>query len=522
MTGIAALLLAVALAHALARLLRLPPLPLQLLAGLAFSTLHAVPSQLLQDALVLGFTFVAFATGLELSPRHVRAHRRTVARVGVVQFTAVGAIGYLASLLLGLGALQSAYLGFALTASSTLIVVRLLRSRRQLFEPLGRLVLGVLLLQDLLLVALIPLAAFAPGGGLGSARVLGLGVLAVLLTLATRHWVAPLFRRLDQDDEALLLTALGVMFAFIGLAYVLRLPLVVGAFLAGVGLSSFPTSGLLRPHVTSVGELFSSIFFVTLGALVGIPTLDELRLAAVLALVVIVATPPIVAALAERAGFSPRPALEAGLLLAQTSELSLVVGLFGLMSGHVSQPVFTAIALVTIITMLLTPLLTHERVVNLLLHFYPIREPGIAPPAGGHVVIVGAGSTGMPLVETVLASGLDVVVIDDDPDVVRRLRQADIPVIRGDAARPHVLAGAAVATARAVSSTMRRPRDNRLLLELARDVPVIVRVFEHSDAEWVRSLGGIPVLYSEAAAANLLRWFYHESPPADRRAEPRG
>ncbi|NJD10160.1 MAG: hypothetical protein FIB01_06865, partial [Gemmatimonadetes bacterium] len=255
-------------------------------------------------------------------------------------------------------------------------------------------------------------------------------------------------------------------------------------------------------------------------ALVGIPSLAELRLALGLALVGILATPPIVAALAARAGFSARPALEAGLLLAQTSELSLVVGLFGLMAGHVSQPVFSAIALVTIITMLLTPALTHERCVGLLLRLYPVRQAGTAPPAGGHVVIVGAGSTGMPLVETVLASGLDVVVIDDDPDVVRRLRQADIPAIRGDAARPHVLAQAGVSTARAVASTMSRPRDNRPLLERAGAVPVIVRVFEQGDAEWVRSLGGIPVLYSEAAAANLLRWCYGETLAAGGRAGP--
>jgi CPA2 family monovalent cation:H+ antiporter-2 len=289
----------------------------------------------------------------------------------------------------------------------------------------------------------------------------------------------------------------------------------VGAFLAGVGLSSFPTSGLLRPHVSAVTDFFSSIFFVTLGALVGLPGLDELRLAAVLSVVVILATVPVVAAIAQRAGFARRPALEAGLVLAQTSELSLVVGLFGLMAGHVSQPVFTTIALVTIITMLLTPALLHERVVNRLLALYPV-PPGAAPPPGGHVVIVGAGATGMPLVETVLADGLDVVVIDDDPEVVERLREADIPAIRGDAAQPHVLREAGVARARAISSTMRRPYDNRRLLQEAEGVPVVVRVFEESDAAWITIMGGTPVLYSEATAANLLRWFYGEQ----SRAEP--
>jgi len=112
----------------------------------------------------------------------------------------------------------------------------------------------------------------------------------------------------------------------------------------------------------------------------------------------------------------------------------------------------------------------------------------------------------MPLLETLLAAGNDVVVVDDDPAVIARLRQADVPCIRGDASDREVLLRANARNARLVTSTIRRPRDNARVLELAHGVPVLVRVFEEADAAWVRASGGTPVLYSEAAADSLMTW----------------
>jgi CPA2 family monovalent cation:H+ antiporter-2 len=283
-----------------------------------------------------------------------------------------------------------------------------------------------------------------------------------------------------------------------------------------VSLSGFPASAVVRPQLASVGDFFSAVFFTALGALVGLPTPTELLQALVLATLVVTATPPLVTFIAERAGLSARPSIDAGLLLSQTSELSLVLGLYGMIAGQVSEGLFTVIALVTLITMLLTPLLASDRVAWRLMRLHPLpRERRLPVPAGGHVLILGSGTTGMPLLETLVGAGCEVVVVDDDPRVVARLREADIPVIRGDATDMDVLERANARTARAITSTVRRPEDNRRLLEHARGVPVIVRVFEEADAAWVRELGGIPVLSSHAAAEGLLKWMdqQRDSPP---------
>jgi CPA2 family monovalent cation:H+ antiporter-2 len=521
MSGIALLLAAAALAHFLARAFRIPPIPVLLVSGLLIAQTDQLDPVLVQDTLVLGVAILLFVTGIELNPRRTRAQREAGLRVGIIQFVVLAGAGYVTARIIGFDALSALYIALALTASSTLVVIRLLQQRRQVFEPFGRLVLGVLLLQDLLVILCIPVVTRVAHGV--EAVLLGLVSIAALgaLTLGVMRWGAPFLSRLDGDDESMLLAIMALLFVFIALADRLELPLVVGAFLAGVALSRFPTSGLVRSQLASIGDFFSAVFFPALGARLTTLTPVEFGQAAVLALLVVVATPPLVAWIAERSGFSARSALEAGLLLSQTSEISLVVGLYALMEGDVGPNVFTIIALVTVITMVLTPFLTGDRVLWRLLRWHPGRQETPPPKLANHVVLLGTGTTGMPLLETLLSAGSNVIVVDDDPAVITQFRGGDVLAIRGDASDVHVLEHASATQARVISSTIRRPADNRRLLEYAQGVPVLVRVFEEEDAHWIEAMGGTPIVYSKAAAEGLLRWYDAEKKNLQRALDAR-
>ena len=291
MSGIALLLIGAAAAYAVVRWLRLPSTPLQILAGIGLARWELLPEEILRDTLVLGLTFLLFTAGIELNPRRSRAQRRAALQVGVLQFVLVGALGTLACLAMGLDLLTSAYLGLALTASSTFVVVRLLQRRRQLFEPSGRLVSGTLLLQDVLVILLIPTLIRTPEGISG----ITVGVLQTLalvaLAYATLRWVTPIVVRLHREEEVLLMVVLAVLFLFIGLTGMLGLPLAAGAFLAGVAFSPFPMSAVIRGQLSSVSDFFTAIFFMALGALLTPPSLVVIGQSVVLALLVIVATP---------------------------------------------------------------------------------------------------------------------------------------------------------------------------------------------------------------------------------------
>ncbi len=176
----------------------------------------------------------------------------------------------------------------------------------------------------------------------------------------------------------LILSSLSLLFLFAWGAELLGIPMVVGAFLAGVALARFPVNRIVRSEAAPIGEFFSALFFTGLGALVRVPSATELWQARLLAALVVVVTPPLVTAVAERAGLSAREALDAGLLLSQTSELSLVIGLAGMLRGNLDPGVFTVIVLVTALTMLLTPLLASDSVSRRGLRLHPSqwRPPG--------------------------------------------------------------------------------------------------------------------------------------------------
>jgi len=523
-TGIALLLVAAAVGFGAARLLGIPAIPLLVLAGVALARVVDLSPSFLEDALVLGIAFLVFVAGAELNPARVRTQKRAAIVVGLVQFVFLGSAGAVAALLMGFPFQTAAYLALALTTSSTVVVVRLLQNRRQLFEPYGRLVIGVLLIQDALVILLIPVITRLPEGWIAVTTGVGgtLGLLA--LAYVGLRWVAPLVvLRLGRNEEALLLAALTFLFFFLGLASALGLPMVAGAFVAGVSLSAFPINGLVRGQVQPIADFFSALFYTALGAFLTLPNVQGILQVALLTLLIVVLTPPLVAVVAERSGFSARPAIFSGLLLSQASEFSLVVGLQGMVLGQLTQDVFTLIALVTVVTMVLSPLLATDRVTLALMRFHPVLRRGTpGDPPQGHVLIVGCGANGMPLLETLVIGPYRVVAVDDDPAVVERVREAGIQCIRGDAADQGTLRAAGVAHARAVISTIRRPQDNDLLLTVAAGVPVIVRGFDEADADWIRARGGRPILYSEAATDDFLAWLEGDEGPTSTNAPTPG
>jgi len=522
MTGIAALLGAAAAAYAVARWLEAPALPFLLAAGVALSVTAPVPRELLEDGLVIGVSVLLFVAGLELEPRRIATRGRAAIRVGLVQAGALAALGFAVCLPLGFSAVEAGYLALALTASSTLVGVRILKRRREMFEPYGRVVLGVLLLQDVLVLLAVPLVTGAGAGG-GGAMLESMGGIAVLAAgaAAVRAGAPPLLAR--ADDELLVLGSLAVLFLFVSGADLLGVPLVVGAFLAGVALARFPVNGMVRSEVAPIGDFFSALFFTALGALVQVPSATELWQAGALAALVVVVTPPLVTLVAERTGLSARSALEAGLLLSQTSELSLVIGLAGMLRGDLDPGVFTVIVLVTVATMLLTPLISGDAVTGALLRLHPSqwRTPEGTAPAG-HLVLLGGGSTGRALVERLSPAGSDLLVVERDPSVVADLRSAGVRALCGEAGDPRILEAAGVGRARAVVSTVGRAADSGTVLsEAGPRTDVLVRVFTEEDARWIRRRGGEPVLVGEAAAESLLRWLDRSGPELERRLEAR-
>ena len=149
----------------------------------------------------------------------------------------------------------------------------------------------------------------------------------------------------------------------------------------------------------------------------------------------------------------------------------------------------------------------------------------LAEAPRGHVLLIGCGDNGLPLLETLTAAGHDVVVVDDDPSVIASLQEGEVKCIRGDGSDFEVLRRAGAAEASVIISTMRRPRDSLHLLRRVRGVPVLVRVFEEGDGRRIARGGGIPIAYADAATDDLIAWLEQASTVGldqERRTRPRG
>ena len=510
MIGVGVIMLAAALACVLSRLAGVPLIPLYLLTGwLVWLVGVEAPEDFATEALQLGVAVLVFLAGTELNPQRIVTDRRRATLLSLVPMLVTGGCMLLWLRLNGTGLQPALYLAAALAGSSTIVAIRQLRQLRQTREPFGRLVISVQLLQDFFLVGVLVFVAALPDGWIASLLALGKSTLLLAVAIFLQTKVVPVvLTRTRLGDETLLMLMLALLFAFGAGAAALGLPLVVGAFVAGLAISRFPANGLLRVQLAALGDFFFAIFFVTLGYVAGLPASGTLVKAIGLALVIVILRPAITTVLARLLGLSARPAVESSLLLGQAGELGLVIGLVGLGNGSLSAADFSLLAAVTAFTMMLTPFLATDATTSWLLHHLPRRRPPKPGSLRGHVLLLGYGAAGRWVLKSLQEGGCEVFVVDDDPAVIAHLEANGIPCLRGDGSDPYVLAAAGADDARIIVCSMRRSADAAKVLRfLGGKVPAIVRVFETWEADRIQRLGGIPVLNSAAAARRFLEWF---------------
>jgi CPA2 family monovalent cation:H+ antiporter-2 len=308
---------------------------------------------------------------------------------------------------------------------------------------------------------------------------------------------------------------LAMLFSLVGTASFFGLPLVVGAFAAGFAISRFPTSGLLRVQIAGLSDFFTALFFVVLGYFSSVPDFSKWPLATGLVAIIVIGRPLLASLIARKCGLTARPAIECGLLLGQAGEIGLVIALTSLESGQIDPQTFGLVATVAAISMMPTPFLATGHVTSWILHALPIRRRTNAKlRARGHIVMLGFGAAGRWVLKELTTAGHKVVVVDDDPAVVSQLEQMDIRCVLGCGSERHVLDAAGAGHAKAILCSMRRVADAEKVLRRVHGIPILARVFEASDAERVRKLGGIPIMNSIASARRFIEWLdAEENPP---------
>jgi Kef-type K+ transport system membrane component KefB len=526
---VAALLLVAAVCGYIGRWLRQPLVVAFVAVGILVGPagLHWVQSADQIDLLAkIGITLLLFVVGLRLDLHVIRSMGRVALAVGSGQVVFTSLAGYPIARALGLAPVPALYVAVALTFSSTVIIVKLLSDKREIDALHGRIALGILIVQDLVVVlTMIVLAGF---GAAGRDDLLGPGMLGVVaggvaflggVALVMRYVLPRLLDRLASSTELLMLfsVAWGVSLAALGES--LGFGEEVGAFVAGVSLASTRYREAIGSRLVSLRDFLLLFFFVSLGAQQDISLLDtQVGPAVVLSLFVLIGNPLIVMIIMGAMGYRKRTGLLTGLTVAQISEFSFILASLGRDLGHIDSKVLGLITLVGLVTIALsTYMILYSHVLyegfapwlGLFERRMAHREEALDSPDAGpqaDVIVFGLGRYGSRIVAGLRRRGAAVLGVDFDPEAVARCRSLGVPTHYGDAEDPEFPAHLPLARARWVVSTTPVREVNMALLHALRHhrFPGKVALTAHSaiDRDLLDQSGADLVLLPYADAAD--------------------
>jgi CPA2 family monovalent cation:H+ antiporter-2 len=474
----------------------------------------------------LGASLLLFTIGTEFSISRLRRLGRRAFIAGVLQVGITIAAGMGAALAFGLAPGTAFALGAVLALSSTAVVARLLVDARALDSNYGRLSMGILLVQDIAVVPIVLVIAFAESGGdarelaATAGRTAVFAAIVVLGFLVLVRFVVPrllgaraMARNRDLSVVLAIVCALG---SAIG-AEAAGLPPALGAFVAGVLLGGSAFATQIRADVVPLHTLLLTLFFAGIG-LAGDPrwAMEHAGLVLAVLVAVLVGKTLIAAGTLRALGIGGATAVAAGAAVAQIGEFSFIVAESAQAKGMLDADFFRLVVTVTVASLALSPLLIAfaGRVAR--------RTDGRPQEAPAHqpdpheaaldrieIVLVGYGPAGQAMLEAVPAERRDrVLVIESNPAAWPRITATGAIAMIGDARRRDVLEHARVDDRSTVVVSVSDPTAVAQVAGLVRAVApgarVIARSRYHDAREEIAAAGAMRVVDEETVVGTRL------------------
>jgi monovalent cation:H+ antiporter-2, CPA2 family len=510
--------------------LRLPTVAGLLAAGAIFgpNALGLLRSvEMIEQLAEIGVVLLLFTIGLEFSLARLSHIWRQVAAGGSIQVGLTIAVTIGAGTLLHRSLGTSLFYGFVFALSSTAIVLRALTERRELDAPHGRFVVGALIFQDLCvvpMVLIVPLLGAGKHAGgaavteigiaLGKAAIVVMGIvlLARLIVPRVFAWVTAV-----RSREVFLLAVIGICASTAWITSQAGLSLALGAFLGGMVVADTEYGHRAMGDMLPLRDVFTSIFFVSLGMLFDIRSIIDSPGIVFGLLAGFLVAKGILATLAALAmGFPARVAWLAGVGLAQFGEFGFVLARLGRASELVDDGQVQNLLAAGILSMFLTPMLVRaaphiaagERLLRPLERLLGARGVDECAPEHqgleGHVVLVGFGVAGRLVARALTECDVPYLVLELNAETVRKSRLAGEPVYYGDAASLEALEHAGISRARALVLLMNDPQATVRVIEATRrvtvELPVFVRSHFLAERQSLIGLGATEVITEEVEA----------------------
>lgn len=476
----------------------------------------------------MGIIFLLFVIGIEFSLKGLARIKNTVLIGGSLQVGGTILLTYLIAKLFGLPDSQAVFMGFLLSLSSTAIVLKMLQEQGKMGSQQGRIALGVLIFQDIIVVPMILITPLLAGnGGELWSTILGLFgkfalVLGILVLLA-RYVVPRILKRViaTRSRELFILTIVVMIFATAWLTSSVGLSLALGAFFAGLIISESEYSHQATANILPFKEIFISFFFVSIGMLLDLQHFAKFWIVLLLmTLGVILLKMIVIFAMVLIKKYPLKTAFIAAFTLFQVGEFAFLLSTIGMRNELLPDELYQHFLAVSIISMAVTPFMLGyaEQISNWLITISlpeKVRKrlriaqskskekPDLShiDVLKDHLVIVGYGLNGKNVAKTANQAEIPYVIVEQDPEVFEEAKADNQPIVFGDASVVSILQYLQVQQARVVvvaiadaEVTMQIVSSIRLLSETAH---VIVRTRYMKEIGSILNIGADEVIPEE-------------------------
>ncbi|HEY50390.1 MAG TPA: sodium:proton exchanger [Dehalococcoidia bacterium] len=468
--------------------------------------------ELVEAVATMGVALLMFTLGLEISIAQLRQVGRVGLWGGMAQVLVTFGLGLVVGIALFKWAIPQAVLfGLIISLSSTSVCLKILMERGELSSVQGRIMLAILIFQDIsvvvMMVVLPLLGGVATSLPLALAIAVGKAIFFIGIAIVAGRWVLPwLMGRVGgvRIRELFLLTVLVMCLgAAIG-THIFGLSVVFGAFLVGLVLRETRFVHQALAEITPLRDIFAALFFVSLGMLLAPRFLvDNWASVLLLVAVIILLKLLVVFGVVRIFGYSARIALLTGAGLFQIGEFGFILAQGGVNMAIISDQLYSLILAGAIITMLLTP-------VSISLASWLFRR--LASKAGGkrlvvketapaleqpevpsRVVVAGYGRVGQNIAQGLQDAKIPYLVVDIDPERVAEAKAIGRPRMYGDATNVNVLERAGLDKARALVITYPDPMavvtTAKTALGINPGLKILARVHRAREADILRRLG---------------------------------
>jgi CPA2 family monovalent cation:H+ antiporter-2 len=470
----------------------------------------------------IGVVSLLFTIGIDFSLERLLQTRKSVLMGGSLQVTITALATFFIAGHLGATFGQALFMGFLVALSSTAIVLRLIQERAEVDSPHGRIALGILIFQDIIIVPMIlitPVLAGA-GGGLNLSEsmlvLLAKGAGVILLVIVSAKWIVPRILYQIARTRGRELFLLSVVLICLGVAWLTSkagLSLALGAFLAGLIISESEYSHHTLGNILPFRDVFTTFFFVSIGMMLDIGFLfRQPALILLIVLGVIVMKALIAGSVTIVLGFPLRTGILVGLALGQIGEFSFILSRVGLEHGLLAGPTHQVFLAVSVLSMAATPFIISlaPRAADIILRlpvgkkltsgFCPLSETNL-PDRKDHLIIIGFRVNGRNMARAARVAGIPYAIIEMNPETVRSERAKGEPIYCGDATHEPILQHANLKQARIVVVAINDPTATRRIAEAVRrlnsKVHLIVRTRYLQEMNPLYQLGADEVIPEE-------------------------